>query len=101
MTTPMGRLHDWDTWTEWAPANNDLPPTEPDPDDYAPWWDTEPEADEPHPDMEGYICSAGWAHVTHYRAPVPPVGLARLPLGALPYETEIDAAVVAAEGDTP
>jgi hypothetical protein len=73
----MERLHDWDSWAEWESANNDLDPTEPDPFDYHNWWSGGWWV-EPHPDMEGYTCSAGISHETYWYRPVPtaPVGLA-------------------------
>lgn len=74
----MERLHTWDGFEEWEPSNNDLEPTEPEPGDYAPFWDDEREWIEPHPDMMGYRCSAGWDHVPRQRRWVDPVGLARL-----------------------
>ncbi len=73
------RLHDWDSFTEWEPANNDLDPTEPGPLDYRNWW-SGGWWEEPHPDMEGYTCSAGVTHETRWYRPPPtePVGLARI-----------------------
>lgn len=62
----------------WQPSNNDLDPTAEHWADYSPWWDTEREWIEPHPDMQGRRCSAGWHHVTYQRAPVNPIGLARI-----------------------
>lgn len=82
----MERLRDWDSFTEWEPANNDLDPTESDPLDYAPFWDTEPEWWYPHPDMDGYTCSTGFRHVARPVLSSPPVGLARiqdLPLASI------------------
>lgn len=41
----MALIHDWDSFTEWEPTNNDLDPTEPDPADYGQgfdYWDTTP-----------------------------------------------------------
>lgn len=62
----------------WQPSNNDDVPTPEHWADYSPWWDNEREWIEPHPDMLGYRCSAGWRHVAYQRAPVPMVGLAAI-----------------------
>lgn len=62
-------------------TNNDLDPTEPDP-----LWDYQGPSMWaeyiPHPDMEGSVCSAGFAHEPRRwrRPPVEPVGLANLPV---------------------
>lgn len=74
----MDRLHEWDAFTEWEPTNNDLEPSEGHWADYAAFWDVGREWVHPHPDMEGYVCSNGFAHVAYQRSPVAPVGLARL-----------------------
>lgn len=65
--TDIERLHDWDNFTEWEPTNNDLPPTEPHPNDYGFFWSMWVY---PHPDMEGYTCSTGWVHKPYRRTPV-------------------------------
>lgn len=80
----MHCLHEWDSFSLWSPTNNDLGPTPVDDDDYSPWWDTEQEWVYPHPDMEGTVCSGGWQHEPFQHAVVESVGLARLPLGAVP-----------------
>lgn len=73
----MARLHEWDSWAEWEPTNNDLGPTEPGPYDYRNWWSSGEWVDTA-PDMRGYVCSAGVKHEPYFRVPppTPPVGLA-------------------------
>lgn len=59
------RLHDWDSFTEWEPTNNDEEPTTWQPGDFpsCDWRMWDPSEYVPHPDMEGLTCSTGFHHI--------------------------------------